>query len=517
MSALRWPSHLSATAKRLASQTWGNGPKAEVQAPWTGETFALLDTCARDDVEQAFVTARATQASWAALTPRERATPFRRFHDLVLNNSALIDVIQLETGKARASAFEETVDIASLSLYYARNAPRYLADRRRKGAIPLATRAVERRLPKGVVTIISPWNYPLSLGACDVIPALLAGNVVVHKPDTQTALTALMARELLVSAGLPKDLWQIVIGEPDEVGDALVQLGDHLCFTGSSAAGRLLAPKAAQRLINCTLELGGKNPMLILDDADLARAARGAARACFSTAGQLCLSTERIYVAETVFERFRDLLAEATAELRLGTGFDFGYDIGSLTSHRQLEAVQQHVSTAIAGGAQIVAGGRARPDIGPFFHEPTVLAGVDASMPVAGAETFGPVAAIYPIRDDDHAIALANDTEYGLNASVWTKDVRRGRRVGAALQCGTVNINEGYGSAYASPDAPMGGMKNSGLGRRHGEHGLLEYVELQTLASQHVVGFDPIPGLTPERYSALLATTYRWMKRLRIK
>lgn len=511
------PAHLPTTIARLAGQLTGGAEPVTTHAPWTGEPIANLRQATPDDVAEAFDSARKQQTSWAALSPAERAKPFLTLHDTVLGNEQLIDIVQLETGKSRNSAYEETIDVAGLALYYARHAPKFLKPRKRKGAIPLATQARELRTPKGVVAIISPFNYPLSLGVCDAIPALLAGNAIVHKPDTQTALTALFARELLVEAGLPRELWQILIGEPGDVGGPLIEHADQVCFTGSTAAGKRIATAAAERLIGCTLELGGKNPMVVLDDANLAKTAKGAARACFSTAGQLCLSTERIYVHEKVYNEFVAKLIEATGKLKLGSGFDFGYDIGSLTSARQLDIVRRHVEDAKKLGATVLTGGQDRPDLGPYFYEPTILANVTPDMELCASETFGPVVSVYPVADEDEAVRLANDTEYGLNASVWTGDTARGRRVAERIRAGTVNINEGYGSAYASNDSPMGGMKSSGQGRRHGEHGLLEYTELQTVASQHVIGFDPLPGVSTEQNAKLLKLTYKLMKGLRIK
>ena len=502
---------------RLIGTLPGSGSAVSTAAPATGEQLATFRTSTVDDVAAAFTAARTSQRAWAATSPRERAKPFLRLHDLVLANEGLIDIVQAETGKSRNSAFEETLDVAGLALYYGRHASKFLAPRKRAGAIPLATQTRELRQPKGVVGIISPWNYPLSLGVCDIIPALLAGNAVVHKPDTQTALTALRARELLVEAGLDPALWQIVVGEPATVGQPIIDHADHICFTGSTGAGREIAEAAASRLIGCTLELGGKNPMLVLDDADLDKAAKGAARACFSTAGQLCLSTERLYIAGTIYDEFVPKLVAQTQALKLGKGAAFDYDIGTLTSQRQFDNVERHVADARTHGATVLAGGRPRPDLGPYFYEPTILEDVTPEMEVYANETFGPVVSLYRVDSDDEAVRLANDTEFGLNASVWTSSTARGRRVAEQIRCGTVNINEGYGSAYASNDAPMGGMKASGQGRRHGEHGILEYTELQTIASQHVVGFDPPAGVSTEQNATILAWMYRLMKRCRIK
>jgi succinate-semialdehyde dehydrogenase/glutarate-semialdehyde dehydrogenase len=381
--------------------------------------------------------------------------------------------------------------------------------------MPAATRVIEFRHPKGVVGVISPWNYPLALGLTDAVPALLAGNTVVHKPDTQTALSTLWALDLLVECGLPEDLWQVVIGEPAEIGDPLIEGADYVAFTGSTRGGRVIADKAADRLIGYSLELGGKNPMLVLDDADVEKAAQGAVRACFTNAGQLCISIERLYVDEEIYDRFAERFVHRVKNMRLGSGFDA--DMGSLTSQRQLDAVTRHVQDAVAKGATILAGGRPRPGVGPYFFEPTVLEGVTEEMELCAGETFGPVVALYPFSSDDEAVRLANGTPYGLNASVWTGDVARGRRLAARIKAGTVNINEGYASAYGSYDAPMCGMKDSGVGRRHGAEGLLRYTEAQTVASQHGFGFEPVLGMSYETYAALVSSGQKLLKRLRLR
>ncbi|BAX96194.1 succinic semialdehyde dehydrogenase [Mycobacteroides stephanolepidis] len=499
---------------RLTAQLTGTASEHANIAPATGEPIATLRHSSTDDVAEAFTRARKAQQRWAATALRHRTGPFVRFHDGILTDRLALDIVQAETGKARAYAFEEVLDAAGVALYYGRNAPKFLASRQRSGAIPFATRATELRHPKGVVGVISPWNAPLSLGIVDIIPALLAGNAVVHKPATQTAL---YARSVLIENGLDPDLWQIVVGSSSVVGPAIIDNADHICFTGSTSAGRAIAQRAAGRLISCCLELGGKNPMIVLDDADVGKAAKGAVRACFGHTGQLCLGIERIYVADSVYDEFLGVFTESTRALKLGNSLDYGYDVGTLSSERQLDTVESHVRDARSHGATVRAGGRARPELGPFFYEPTILTNVTPGMAVYAEETFGPVASVYRFDTDAEAIQLANDTVYGLNASVWTKNAARGRRVGAQIRCGTVNINEGYGSAYASTDAPMGGMRGSGLGRRHGEHGLLEYTELQTVASQHLVGFDPPWGISAQKNVSILTKTFQLAKALRIK
>ncbi|MEV3921596.1 succinic semialdehyde dehydrogenase [Actinomadura coerulea] len=504
---------------RLVAHVASDGAgTATIPSPFTGEPLATVPLSGPEDVRAAYDRAREAQRAWAALPAGERAKPFLRLADALVDRRAeILDIIQLETGKARRHAMEEFLDVALCSLYYARRAPRLLRPRRRKGMMPGLTRVQELRHPKGVVALIAPWNYPFALGASDIAPALMAGNAVIHKPDTQTCLSSLWVLDLLVSLGLPRDLWQIVVGDPAEIGDPLVENADYVSFTGSTRGGKAIAEKVAPRLVAYSLELGGKNPMIVLPDADVERAARGAVRACFTNAGQLCISIERMYVHEDVYDRFVPRFVELVKGMRLGTGLDFDAEMGSLTHRRQLDAVTAHVDQAVKEGATVLAGGKARPDVGPLFYEPTVLADVNGDMDLCANETFGPVVAVYKYRDEDEVVARANDTPYGLNASVWTKNPARGRRLAARIQAGTVNINDGYGAAYASYDSPMGGMKQSGVGRRHGSEGLLKFTEVQTVASQHFMDLEPPGAIGYDTFADYMATGIKLMKKLRIK
>ncbi len=352
---------------------------------------------------------------------------FSRLHDLILREqSEILDILQTETGKARSHAFEEVADVAINSRYYARTAAAALKPKSRSGALPLLTAAREVRHAKGVVVVISPWNYPLALSVSDALPALIAGNAVVSRPDNQTALTTLWAHELAEKAGLPKDVWQVVLGRGKDIGGELIARADFVDYTGSTATGRGIAEQAAARLIGCSLELGGKNPMLVLDDADVTKAAEGAIRACFSSAGQLCESMERIYVADEIHDEFVEKFVARVENMRLGADLEYNSDMGSLTFPRQLASISEHVEDAKKKGATVLTGGRARPDLGPYFYEPTVLTDVTPDMLVHRDETFGPVVSIYRVASDDEAVEQANDTAYGLNASVWTKDTKRG-------------------------------------------------------------------------------------------
>ena len=506
------PAYVATLTGRLVATT---GRTVTVHAPASGQPLASLPQSSADDVAEAFERARRAQQAWQHVPLDDRAAMLLRLHDIVLDRQdEILDLICWESGKARKHAFDEPLHVALTARYYARTAHRHLDTRRHLGVIPRLTRVDVNRVPKGVVGIISPWNYPFTLALCDGLPALLAGNAVVTKPDAQTMLSALLGAQLLEEAGFPADLWNVVAGPGRELGTPMIERSDYVCFTGSTATGKVIALQCADRLIGCSLELGGKNPILVLRDADVERAAEGAVRACFSNAGQLCVSTERLFVADQVYDRFVDRFVARTEAMSLGTSPDWGVDMGTLISQEQLDAVTRHVEDAVAKGATVRAGGRPRPDLGPFFFEPTILEGVTPQMACFGEETFGPVVAVYRFHDEADAVARANEGEYGLNASVYSRDTRRARELARQVRCGTVNVNEAFAATFASIDAPMGGMRESGMGRRQGGEGIHRYTETQSVATQALLRFGPQWGMSDEQYARTMTLSLRALRKL---
>ena len=516
------PAPTSAEFSRLRALAAIDDPDARQTKPivevFTGKELATIPIGTPADVDAAVERGRKAQAEWVRLSVRERAAIFERFRDLVLENRAfLMDVCQAETGKARSAALEEIIDIALNARYYARNSARMLKPKRVPGLLPGLTKTVIHYQPKGVVGVISPWNYPMTLSISDAIPALIAGNAVVVKPDSQTPYCTLANAELLYRAGVPKDLFAVVPGPGSVVGTAIVAACDFLMFTGSSATGATLAEHCGRRLIGFSAELGGKNPMIVTKDAKLDEVAKAATRACYSNAGQLCISIERIYVEEPAVAAFTDKFGAQVRNMKLASGYDFDADMGSLISEDQVKAVRNHVDDAKVKGANVIAGGNPRPDIGPWCYEPTVLTGVTDEMNCARAETFGPLVSIYPVKSVDEAIAKANDTEYGLNASVWAGTKAAGEAIAVRLRSGTVNVDEGYAPTFGSTAAPMGGMGASGLGRRHGPEGLVKYCESQTVSTTRLKNLGTPPGvsssLRQKSLAPLMAAVARLPKR----
>ncbi|MCU1412654.1 MAG: succinate-semialdehyde dehydrogenase [Rhodoglobus sp.] len=487
-----------------------------VIAPFTGEVLHDLPISSAEDVTDAAAAARIAQKSWREAGFAHRRAVLLKAHDLLLERrEELLDILQTESGKTRGQAFEEVFQSASVTRYYAVSARSVLRTRYRRAGIPTVVRTRVGYKPKGVIGIVTPWNYPIALSIMDVVPALAAGNAVVQKADNQGVLSILSSRRAFIEAGVPAALWAVVAGDGNTVGNAVVDAADYVAFTGSSATGIRVGERAMSTLTGASLELGGKNPLIVLDDVKPATAAANAVYSVFSSMGQLCVSIERIYVARSVADEFTAAFVSRTQALSQGPALDYTTDVGSLTSAAQLERVQKHVDDAVKKGATVLAGGRARPDLGPFFFEPTVLANITESMECFANETFGPVVAITVVDSEEEAIAAANASEFGLNASVFSGSIARARRVADRLDAGSVNINEGYRASFGSVDAPQGGMKQSGLGRRNGPEGILRYVEARTVAE--ATGILTLPRTGPEwaRLSGVMIAMLKALKTIR--
>lgn len=491
-------------------------PAIEVTAPFTGEVIGSVPDASDGDVADAVARARRAQHAWAELAIDARRRILTHFHDLLIDRAdTAMDLLQLEAGKARVPAFEEVFDTIATTRYYVNTAPALLRRKRRAVSLPGFTSAWEYRHPIGVVGNITPWNFPFTLSISDVIGALIAGNSVVIKPDEKTPFSSLYGSLLLEESGLPADVLQVVTGHGETAGSALIDQVDFIAFTGSTEVGRLVSAHAGRRLVAASMELGGKNAAIVLADADLARTVPGVARAVYANGGQLCIAAERIYVDERIADEFARDFVEFSRAMTLTPDFDFSSAMSSLIDAGHLENVHSHVEDAVVKGATILTGGKPRPDIGPLFYEPTVLSEVSDEMMLCRSETFGPVVSIYPFSDVDEAISMANDSDYGLNYSVWTSDAGRGVDIASRLHAGTVGVNDGYAASWSSYDAPMGGMKASGISRRHGDVGLLKFTEPQTIAVQRLVpAFAPPGRMRYPTYQRILGKMLKVLRRV---
>lgn len=490
-------------------------PTIPVEAPFDATTIGHIPEGGQSCVDKAFSLAREAQRGWQDTPHATRRSIVRTFHSLVLTHRELLmDMVQLETGKNRAAAFDEVMDVASTARYYATRAEKLLTPRRRQGTIPALSSTVEHRYPLGVVGQISPWNYPLTLAISDAIPALLAGNAVVSKPDERTPFTALLVTSLLYDAGLPRAIFHTVTGPGPVVGGAIAGQCDYLMFTGSTNTGRILGETAGRRLIGFSAELGGKNPLIITEDADLNKAVDGAVHGIISNSGQLCVSIERIFVVGSMYPRFVEAYVQRLQSIRMGSGFDWDVEMGSLASKQQLDTVTRMVDDAMSKGAEVLTGGRARPDLGPYFYEPTVLTGVTEEMELYRNEVFGPVVYVEAVADLAEAIVYANDTDYGLNAGIFAA---RDTALAAAplIRAGGVNINDSYSATWGNIDTPLGGAKDSGLSARHGEEGLLKYTQTQNISEQRYLQLRGPRSLNRKAYASLMTAGLKALAMMR--
>ena len=460
-----------------------------------------------EEVRAAVESARKAQRDWGALSPEERGRFLKRAVAVLLEKQDdFAEVISRETGKPEPEVLgAELLMSCDVMSFYAKRAGRILADR----TVPLHLLKTKKLKityrPLGVVGIITPWNVPFLLSLNPTVQALMAGNAVILKPSEVTPYSGQLVEVLLREAGLPEGVFQCVLGD-GETGAALVDAGvDKLSFTGSVETGRKVAVACAERLTPCTLELGGKDPMVVCADADLDRAASGAVYGAFANAGQVCVSTERVYVVDEVADEFVRKVVERVGELRQGAGGTT--DVGPMIQEAQLEKVEGHVADAVARGAQVLAGGRRNPDHAGLFFEPTVLVGVTHDMAIMREETFGPVLPIMRVRDEEEAIQRANDTRYGLSANVWTRDKRKGTDLGKRIEAGSAVVNDCM-LTYGTAEAPFGGRRDSGIGQVNGEAGLRSYCHAQSIL------VDRFGGKAEALWFPYTAQKARWLRRM---
>jgi succinate-semialdehyde dehydrogenase/glutarate-semialdehyde dehydrogenase len=489
-----------------------------VTSPLTGQAIGQVPVFTREDVEAAARRARAAQPAWEAMGAKERARLLGRWWDTIWNNrSVVMQHIRRETGKNETGAFLEVFATDLLIGYYCNNAVRLLRPQNRKAIVPIKHHARVYYKPVGVVGAITPWNYPLLNAFCDLLAALFAGNTVLLKPSEVTPFTALYVVETMYQAGIPKDVIQVLTGD-GRTGSEVVEVVDFVSFTGSTAVGRKIATRCAERLIGSTMEMGGKDAMLILNDADLELAASGTLVGALENSGQACVSTERVYVEDGIYDRYIERLKYYAGQIKQNGEAGMDVHVGSLTNERELLRAEEFIADAVAKGAKVLHGGQRRPDLGPLFFEPTILVNVNHDMRLMREETFGPLIPIMRVKDVDEAIRLANDSPYGLSGSIFSNNLKRAEHIATRIQSGDVSINSTK-VVFGNVTVPMGGVKNSGIGRRNGPEGLLRFVEPQSIlidnrlfSKPNLTLFDPFLVNS----AILLRALRRWIPFLRV-
>ena len=475
------------------------GPRRRYRAasPATLAPIGEFECATAEDVRAAAERARKAQAAWAELSVKDRTHYLWRLLDqFVARQDEVIDAVIAETGKPRSEAISmEVFACCDAITYYAKRAPKFLAPEKRgiHGVLGFTKRLTLVYKPLGVVGLITPWNGPVVLAVNPLVQAIVAGNAVLHKPSEVTPFSALLIKKLTEDAGWPADLYQVLQGD-GATGAALIESGvNKISFTGSVATGRKVAEACGRNLIPCTLELGGKDAMIVCADADLDRAAQGALIGSCMNTGHYCCGTERIYVVDDVYDRFVGKVADGAKQLRQSDQGEF--DVGAVFWDKQLAIIERHVQDAVAKGAKVLVGGQRNPALKGLYYEPTVVVDVDHTMDLMTQETFGPIVAIQRVKSEEEAIALANDSEYGLNGNVWTTDLAKGQRIAERIETGGVCVND-MAMTYGVAEAPFGGVKTSGVGAVNGEQGLRNYCHAQPILSDRK-GRGPLQGGYP--------------------
>ncbi|MFQ5649694.1 MAG: aldehyde dehydrogenase family protein [bacterium] len=479
--------------------------------PATGRAIGAFTPTLCSELPTVLAKSRSAFEQWSGLSLETRLELFNKAYlEFYAHREELASLISEETGKPLAEAYSsEILPVLDCFKYYGKHARKLLNEQNIRALNPLLKlrRGYVRYEPLGVVAVISPWNYPFLLAMQHIVPALLAGNVVIHKPSEYTTLTGLEIREIFDRAYLPRNVLTVVTGFAD-VGQALVAAKvDKIFFTGSTSVGRKIYQSAAQNLVPVNMELGGSDPMIVLEDAYLERAVNGALWGAFSNAGQTCVSVERLYVHETIFEPFVEQLVQKAHGLRPSRGEQTEGDVASLNNELQFQKIQALVKDAAGKGAMVRLGGNTRPDHTGLYFPPTILTNVDDSMDIARQEVFGPVLSVMPFASDEEAVALANDSEFGLSATIWTRDLKRGQRLAARIQSGAVLINEVL-AHLAQFEAPYTGYKSSGLGVSHGPWGMMEMVHPKYISTDRKV----MPSLLRFIYKPLAENDVWWFK-----
>jgi succinate-semialdehyde dehydrogenase/glutarate-semialdehyde dehydrogenase len=477
----------SERAQTNGTGTNGHGPPMiKSYAPTTGELLGEVPVTSAEDVRAAVAKARAAQKAWAALSVEERCEQVLRYKDAIVERTdEVVDLLARECGKPKHEALaHEVLVVADIITYFAKHAPAILAPREVPMHLLRHRKAMLHYMPKGVVGVISPWNFPFQLPLRDVVMALIAGNAAVLKPSEVTPLIALKAKQIWDEAGLPPDLFQVVTGY-GQTGAALIDAGIQLCvFTGGVSTGKRVAAACGERLIPCVMELGGKAPFIACADIDVERTARGVVYGGFTNAGQVCIGVERVYAHREVHDRLLNRVVELTRELKVGDPATDWVDVGAIIFPQQIEIAEKHIQDAVAKGARLEVGGHKRPGPGQFF-EPTVLSNCDHSMSVMTGEIFGPIIPFMSVASDEEAIALANDSHLGLNAYVFSGDRAHGTRVAERVEAGSVLVNDVVING-GMPEAPFGGIKQSGFGRVMSDESLREMCDVRHVNSERM-------------------------------